>query len=139
MNKKTSSGAIAEKLFEMWASGNWVMERTQPETKVVYIGNKPTVIHLKSKGQPDYTGYEMCQVGVQKIPIFRAVEVKEAIGNSMPCCRLGSMKDTRSQNYWMSRHEPSLCCFVFVLWSDNTYELFKWKEKGSYKKGCGFK
>lgn len=133
-------GKAGESSAEYWFKINgWEMERHQSPNRLVNFGSKTIIVPLKSTGIPDYTGYENCIINSVSIPIYRAVECKEAVGETMPCSRLGNMKNTCSQNYWMSRHNPSISCFVYILWSDGTPEMHKWKPKGSYKKGSGIK
>jgi hypothetical protein len=129
-----SQGSVGEQLAEQWFRENgWIMVRTQPETRVVYL-NKPTVINCRGGGGvADYTGYECVQIGPTKYPLYRAVEVKEVRGNTMPASRL-----EKDQRDWMAKIDPR-CAFVGICWADNpiAFELFKFIPKGSFKKGCG--
>jgi hypothetical protein len=144
MNK---SGTTGEKYAELlFRSMGWVMERHQPATRVIPIKGKPVAIPCKSTGVPDYTGYELCQVHEYQLPLYRACEVKEAYGDTLPCSRLGESApplDARkgaSQNWWFSQIDQQ-CAFVCVVWMSGELdaELFKWKPSGSYKRGEGLK
>jgi hypothetical protein len=110
------------------------MVRTQPETKVVYINGKPTVIHCKNKdGVPDFTGYHPIIYGLSEaVPIYTACEVKEAAGDSMVASRLS----IEQRKYMLAL--PVLCSFVGIWWSSwGVFEVFKFQYCGSYKKGTG--
>jgi len=131
---RNSNGKPGEQLALVWfAQHNWRMFRSQPPTRNIMIKGRFSTILCKSDGIPDYMGYELVQIGSQLIPVFRAVEVKEAHGDTMPCSRLGSLTDPTSQNSWMSGIDHR-CCFIAIYWIDcRCLNVYKWKVKGSYK------
>jgi penicillin-binding protein-related factor A (putative recombinase) len=129
-----STGKTGERIAEMWFKSNgWKMFRHQPETKTVYLkGRGLTTIQCRSDGVSDYTGYENVQLFNGIFPIYRACEVKEAHGNSMPCSRL-----KEEQRDWLNAIDQR-SAFVGVVWmEDVTFELFRFKYTGSYKRGEG--
>lgn len=129
---KNSQGKTGERIAEIWfRETGWKMNRHQPETKTVYLkGRGPTVIQCRTSGVPDYTGYEPVQLFNSIFPVYRACEVKEAEGRSMPCSRLKV-----EQRDWMNAIDQR-SAFVGILWLvDMTFELFRFKYTGSYKKG----
>ena len=127
-----NNGTVGEQVAEAWFRRNgWVMERHQPPTRVVYVRGRPTVIHEKSDGVADYTGYDYYPCGCGDVyPVYRACEVKEATGLSMPASRL-----TKEQRAWMASR-PLGTAFVAVVWMDGNpaCEVFPFVGKGSYKR-----
>ena len=80
----------------------------------------------------DYVGFERSDRTVWQ-PQFRACEVKEASGNSMPHSRLSDEQRTYMENL------PAGCGFVGILWPDN-FEIFPYTSgRGSYNRGEGLK
>lgn len=130
-----SDGKIGESLAEYYfRSIGWKLFRHQPRTVIARKGGRPFTIQCRSDGVPDFTGYEMVQVGPQLLPIYRACEVKEAHGSSMPASRVRP-----DQRRWLRDCNP-VSAFVMVVWMDGrqpTPELFRPIEKGSYKRGEG--
>lgn len=130
-----STGKTGEKLAELsYRQLGWTMQRHQPETKVIWFKGNPKTIQCRSDGVSDYTGYEEVQIFNDKFPIYRACEVKEASGDSMPCSRLD-----KAQRKWLANIDQR-SSFVGVAWMENmAFELFRFKPNGSYKKGEGVK
>jgi len=134
--KNSNAGKFGETLFEIWARQHgWHMERHQPPMKIIAVDYRPIMVPLKSQGVADYTGYSIVTYGKNglSVPFYRAVEVKEATGDTMPCSRLN-----KDQREWMSSIDQR-CALVAVCWIDGnpTIELFNFKNKGSYRKGKG--
>lgn len=102
------------------------MFRTQPATRVVYAGGKPTIINCGTGGIADYTGY----YNDDSWALFVACEVKEASGPTMPASRL-----SKAQRDWMDAL-PAQCAKVCVVWPHDV-EVFAYTRRGSYKAGCG--
>lgn len=131
--KRLQSGQQGERMAEQWFVNNgWHMVRTQPAIQI--LGTKPgklygrifTVRMIGKGGVPDYTGYVYAREGAQ----YQACEVKEAVGDSMPCSRLYS--DQRA----FMKALPYECAWVGVWWVDHQqFEMFPFKERGAYKRG----
>lgn len=129
-----SSGKTGERIAEIWfREHGWKMFRHQPETKTVYLKGKGlTTIQCRSDGVADYTGYEIIKFLNSVLPMYRACEVKEAFGDTMPCSRLG-----KAQRDWMAAIDFR-SAFVGVLWMDvMVFEIFRFHPKGSYQRGQG--
>jgi hypothetical protein len=126
----SNNGTVGEQVAEAWFRRNgWVMERHQPPTRVVYVKGRPTVVHERSNGVADYTGYQWLDSCM--VPEYRACEVKEVYGsNSMPASRL-----SKEQRAWMETR-PQGTAFVAVVWMDGnpTCEVFPFVDKWSYKR-----
>ncbi len=137
MSKQQSNGTLGEQLAELWfRQHGWVMFRTQPPTKVVYVKGKPTVINCDNGGIADYTGYVVHTRWTNIVaPYYIAVEVKEAHGKSMPASRLN-----RKQRDWMTAL-PEGCAYVAVVWVDGNpwCEVFPFVARGPYRQGGGWK
>jgi hypothetical protein len=136
-------GKAGELAAEYWFKKHgWAMYRTQPPMEIVGILTGPMVSALSrffnrlsfyghmvigrmgKGGIVDYTGHEGA--------IYRACEVKEAVGASMPASRLD-----KGQREFLSG-VPTNCAFVGILWTDySLFEIFPYLPKGSYKKGEG--
>lgn len=135
--KKQSDGSTGEQAAVLWFKRNgWVMERHQPPTRVIWKDKKPIVIQCKSQGVADYTGYGLFAINdFGTVAIYRACEVKESHGGTMPCSTLD--KDQRD---WMDQR-PFGTAFVGIMWMDGKcfFETFNYQRTGSYKKGSGNK
>jgi hypothetical protein len=121
-----STGTTGEKLAELWFQAHgWRMFRTQPATRVIWQKGKPIIINCGKGGIADYTGY--C-IGYSGATLYRACEVKEAEGESMPASRL-----SKDQRAWMESLPPA-CAYVIVVWMDGNIkaECFPFVSKGSY-------
>ena len=125
---KQSNGTTGEREFERWSGLNgWVMFRHTPSTRVVYGSSGPKIVFVE-KATPDYTGFLAISYA------YRAVEVKEASGDTMPCSRLTKRQRERMKAL------PEGLGFVAVCWMDgsrNGIEIFCFKEAGSYKRSEG--
>ena len=150
--KRLQSGKVGELAAERWfAENGWKMIRTQPPVTILGMVSQPMIGVLKrfiprlaafghiviarmgKGGVPDYTGY---QAKIQRGSYvddngtaYRAVEVKEAKGDSMHASRLD-----KAQREFMSclPHESA---WVGIWWEDHqqfTMHLFS-NERGSYK------
>lgn len=127
--RKQSDGTTGERIAEIFFRDIGLkMFRHQPSTKVVKIRGKLFVVYERSDGIADYTGYDDSVYNR-----FVACEVKECKGVSMPCSRL-----EENQRNWLSRL-PEKSAYVGVCWmtSPITFEMFRFKPRGSYKKGAG--
>lgn len=128
MSRTTSNGSIGENLVRHWFNRHgWRMHRHQPPTRVVTVRGKPVIVPCESDGVFDYSGYQMSTAQ------YRAVEVKEAHGDSMEASRL-----TKQQRNWGAQL-PSGCAWVAVCWMDGSLgiEVFPFVTRGAYKRGCG--
>lgn len=133
-------GGHGEMAAEIWFRKNkWNMVRTQPPVTILGMVKPNMVMALKrfiprlaafghmviarlgKGGVPDYTG---CYLA-----FYRACEVKEAKGDTMPASRLD-----KAQRDFMSAL-PVGCSWVGILWDDGTFEMFPYVSQGSYKKG----
>lgn len=101
------------------------------------------IARLHRGGVPDFTGYEdvflkrwddtlrqwVKDNRGQSIPVYRACEVKEAIGDTMPASRLD-----KKQRAFMSSL-PAGCAWVGVFWMDTQkFSVYPFVSKGSYKR-----
>jgi hypothetical protein len=137
------SGEAGEKAFEYWAKlHGWHMSRSQPPCKILAIMNPAMIASIKrfsprlaafghmviarlgKGGIADFTGYQDCPG-----PNYRAVEVKEVAGDTMPASRL----DKAQREFLGSL--PDNSAYVGILWQDGLFEVHPFIEKGSYKKG----
>lgn len=142
--RRLQSGQQGEIAAERWFLNNgWQMFRTQPAINI--LGSKPgarygrifTVCMVGRGGVPDYTGYLYDYPDSKFSPIeagygalYRAVEVKESAGSTMPASRLD-----KAQREFMAKL-PGRCAWVGVWWVDHQqFEMFPFKAKGSYKRG----
>lgn len=143
-------GEIGERQAEQWFLNNgWHMTRTQPPVTILGIVTPSMIAVIKrfiprlaafgymviarmgKGGVADYTGYEVEEqsqtYGPQ--PVYRACEVKEASGNSMPCSRLD-----KAQREFMDLL-PEGCAWVGVFWADTgKFTMHPYQSKGSYKR-----
>jgi hypothetical protein len=141
-NGRLQSGQRGEKSAESWFLANgWFMVRTQPPITILGMVTRPilsatrrvfprmalfghmVIARLGKGGVPDYTGY-FFEKGV---PVYVAMEVKEANDSTMPASRLD-----KAQREFM-RLLPKGCAFVGILWESEAFEVFPFIEKGSYK------
>jgi hypothetical protein len=142
-------------MAEQWFLNNgWSMVRTQPAVTILgmvtpslvavlrrfiprlsYFGHM-VIARLGKGGAPDYTGYQyfskhhFSMVAPEWRPAseYRACEVKEASGNSMPASRLDV-----SQRAFLSAL-PVGCAFVGIFWLDHSkFTVHKFIEKGAYR------
>jgi len=141
--KKPSNGKAGEKAAEWWFRQNgWVMFRTQPETRTIYITvikfgkqvKMPVQILVKdSGGIADFTGYKHQTGGCMvACPLYKACEVKEADDNKMPYSRIEP-----DQRDWLEKL-PEECRYVGIFWRDhNEFKMYKYvcrsAGRGSYK------
>ena len=103
-------GKAGEKALEyLFNKLNWIMFRTQPETKTVWYKGKPKIVNSGRGGIADYTGYKNQLSG---IPVYIACEVKEANGTSMPASRLKP-----AQRKWLAVL-PEGSAYVGIFWMD---------------------
>jgi hypothetical protein len=131
-----SSGKTGEAMAEYFFKEiGWKMFRHQPRTVIASRGGKGFTIQCRSDGVPDLTGYEEKIIGSQSIALYRACEVKEAHGDTMPASRVRD-----DQRRWLSAI-PFMSAFIAIAWMDGQprIELFRPIEKGSYKRGQGLK
>ena len=130
MSKRKSSDGTAGETAALYHFRliNWTMIRSQPEARIIKaLGKGKYIVVFKNGGIADYIGYN-------DYGQYRACEVKEATGNSMPASRLDI-----NQRFWMAAQRKG-SAFVGIYWTDaGEFELFRFKEKGSYKKGKGLK
>lgn len=151
-SRRLQNGQAGERAAEMWFANNgWRMVRTQPPMMILgmitpslmvvlrrfiprlaYFGHM-VIARMGKGGVPDYTGYEWRKVGGQDVlddsAEYRAVEVKEAQGDSMPASRLD-----KAQREFMAAL-PAGCAYVGILWMDTgKFTMHEFKEKGSYKR-----
>ena len=157
-NRRLQSGQVGERMAEQWFANNgWHMVRTQPPVTILgmltpaMVGILKRVIprlahfghmviaRLGKGGVPDYTGYfypayfddrSKSWVHYDKIaPIYRACEVKEAAGDTMPASRLD--KDQRDY----MRKLPKGCAWTGIFWTDTgQLTMHEFIEKGAYKR-----
>lgn len=104
------------------------------------------IARMGKGGVPDYTGFEdvflkrwddtlrqwVKDNSGASIPVYRACEVKEASGDSMPASRL----DKEQRDFMAAL--PAGSAWVGVFFNDTQkFEMFPFIEKGSYKRGMG--
>jgi hypothetical protein len=129
-----SNGKTGETMAEYFFKKiGWKMFRHQPRTVIARSNGKPFTIQCRSDGVADFTGFENIMIGQQMIPIYRACEIKEAHGDTMPASRV-----RKEQRDWLIM-TPFMCAYIAICWLDGQpkIELFRPIEKGSYKKGEG--
>jgi len=148
-NRRLQNGQVGEIAAERWFLNNgWKMVRTQPPVTILCMVTPPMITLLKrftfsprlaafghmviarmgKGGVPDYTGFAFKE-GLSEAH-YRACEVKEATGNSMPASRLD-----KEQRAFLS-YLPGGCAWVGIFWTDTQkFEMFPFVEKGSYKRG----
>jgi hypothetical protein len=83
-----------------------------------------TVRMIGRGGVPDFTGFHL----IRMTPLYRACEVKEAHGDTMPASRLD-----KAQREFMAAL-PVECAWVGILWDDGQFSMHPFIEKGSYKR-----
>lgn len=128
-----SQGKAGEQAARYWFNTRrptWCMEKIPAGTKALPGGR--VIYQAGSARLPDYLGWTMPPEYLE-VPVFRACEVKEAKGDSMPASRLSP----QLREYM--RACPLGTAWVFVLWSDGLGEGFPFQDSGSYKKGFGIK
>ena len=130
-----SNGRAGEEAARIWfARHGWHMTKTEPAVKNLGpVFGKPGQFRAvyTASGTPDYLGYVMATDGV---PRFRAVEAKEAHGDSWPASKL-----TPAQRAFMATL-PAGCAHVYILWDDGgAGEMYPFTARGSYKRGQGVK
>ena len=135
-----SNGRAGEEAARIWfACHGWYMTKTEPAVKnlgpVFGKAGQFRAVYTAS-GTPDFLGYALvdrCGHGAT-IPYFRAVEVKEAHGDSWPASKL-----TLAQRTFMATL-PAGCAHVYILWDDGgAGEMYPFTARGSYKRGQGVK
>lgn len=144
-SRRLQNGQAGEMAAQNWFINNgWEMIRTQPPVTILGMITPPLVAVLRQfiprlayfghmviarmgkGGAPDYTGFANFAPG---FPIYRAVEVKEAAGDSMPASRLD-----KAQRDFMAAL-PGQCAWVGILWVDTgKFTMHEFREKGSYKR-----
>ena len=140
------NGQVGERMAEQWfLNHGWKMFRTQPPVTILGMLTLPMVRILKpfiprlaafghmviarmgKGGIPDFTGFAFKE-GLSEAH-YRAVEVKEASGDSMPASRLD-----KAQRSFMS-YLPGGCAWVGIFWRDTgKFTMHEFLEKGSYKR-----
>lgn len=131
-----TSGKTGETIAEYYFKQiGWKMFRHQPRTVIATKKGKTFMLSCRSDGVPDFTGYEIKEIGAESVAFYHACEVKEAHGDTMPASRVRP-----EQRQWLSQI-PAMSAFIAVVWLDGqpVVELFKPIEKGSYKRGEGVK
>ena len=126
-----SNGAAGERAAEYWfAAHGWQMWKVPPDVRVCGQTGRPGVFlaAFKAGGMPDFMGLLPGYEPGEGVNQFRACEVKECNTDSMPASRL-----SKSQREFMSAL-PDGTAFVGILWRDGTFEMFRFVNKGSYKK-----
>lgn len=132
-------GEAGEYAATIWfRQHGWDMVRTQPPITIlgmltpVMVGvlkrfiprlasfGHMVIARMEAGGIADFTG----RLGTE----YRACEVKEASGKSMPASRLAP-----EQRAFLATL-PTGCAWVGVLWSDGKFQVFPFIEKGSYKR-----
>lgn len=139
-----SQGVAGEIAAQVWFRRHgWIMFRSQPEAQVLAVLTPETLrslrpffrrlagwghlvlARLNRGGIADFTG-------CTKQGEYRACEVKEACGPSMPASRL------RVQQRDWFRQIPPNSRYVGILWTDRgVFEVFPFCERGSYRAGEG--
>ena len=118
-----STGEAAELAAQFWfRSHGWQMDRSQPATRRVWRDGKAVIVPDGKRGTGifDYTG--------NVHGFYRAVEVKEASGESMPASRL-----SKAQREWGASRPPGTA-FVLILWVDRrVLTLHPFKREGAYR------
>jgi hypothetical protein len=147
---------MGELAAERWfADHGWHMVRTQPPVKILgmispamayalkrFIPRLATFGHmvvarLEKGGQPDYTGY--CVVIRRADPAndnmdswdgsYRACEVKECAGDSMPASRL----DKEQRAFMIAL--PKGCAWTGIFWIDTQkFTMHEFLDKGAYRR-----
>jgi hypothetical protein len=144
MANRLQRGQVGEMAAQYWfKKHDWKMIRTQPATTIIGILQPHMVVMLSrfiprlsyfghmviarmgKGGAPDFTGY--CGQSMK----YKACEVKEVTGDTMPASRLD-----KAQRAFMDQL-PEGSAFVGVLWRTGLFEVFPYKSKGSYKHGEG--
>lgn len=129
---RLQSGKAGEMAAERYFLNNgWKMIRTQPEIQILGVapgrrfGTVFTCRMIGRGGTPDYMGYD---ANSQKHE-YRACEVKECTGASMPASRLD-----REQRAFLSAL-PANTAWVGILWTDTQkFSIHPFIKKGSYKR-----
>ena len=143
MNRRLKQpGQAGELAAQQWFLNNgWTMFRTQPAVEILGVakgrrfGNIFTVRMVGRGGIPDFIGYSdalLVTISGNSAPEcmmrFRACEVKEASGSSMPCSRLD-----KEQRAFMDKL-PEGCAWVGVLWVDHgKFTMHPYKKSGKYE------
>lgn len=115
------AGELAARLY--FNKMNWVMQRTQPEARIIRaLGKGQFVVVFSRGGVADFTGFN-------NDGEYVACEVKEASGDSMQCSVLD-----RDQRMWMASI-PACCAWVGIYWTDHgEFRVYPFKNEGSYKR-----
>lgn len=142
-------------------NNGWHMVRTQPPVTILHMLTPAAVgalrrfiprlaafghmviARLGRGGAADYTGYK--DVGIMRndghgnewkdtentIPLYRACEVKEAAGDSMPASRLD-----KAQRAFLAAL-PAGCAHVGIFWKETgKFTMHLFIPKGAYKRPC---
>lgn len=142
--KPIRKGSIGETIAEReFAHRGWTMFRTQPATEVVKVLTPAILADIKRR-LPQYFGHlswghiAVCRIlgggiadytGYDDDGNYLACEVKEAIGNTMPCSCLD-----KKQRAWMG-NLPAGAAWVAIWWRDRgRMQIEPYKKEGSYKK-----
>lgn len=131
---KRSTGKAGEAAAEIWfARHDWQMYKVPPDVRVCGQTGRPGVFlaAFKAGGRPDFMGLVPSYQPYEGVNVFRAVEAKEAHGDSWPASKL-----SKAQREFMAGLPPGTA-FVSLLWDDGSTEMFPFIGKGSYKKGEG--
>ena len=142
---KLKRGEVGERMAEQWfLNHGWRMVRTQPAATILAIVSPLMTIMLGKfiprlanyghmviarmgrGGVADYTGYWHIWSG--PLTEYRACEVKEASGETMPASRLD-----KPQRVFL-KSLPDKCAYVGIFWTDiQKFKIYPFIDSGSYK------
>lgn len=133
MIRRPSNGEAGEAAaLAYFESIGWRMEKTPPPFKV--MGRFAGYLYgfFRSKGAPDFQGYRPHDGQL----LYRAVEVKEADGDTFPAS--GLKREQRARLEVIEADAPGHA-LVGIFWRDcGIFELFKYRHgRGSYVRGEG--
>lgn len=123
-NKKGILGT--KKAKEFFKENGWTMFKVEPESRTIGRARHGFIIsYVDNIGIPDF-------LGTDSEGSFCGVEVKAAPNDwkRFPCSYV-----SKSQREFMNK--APMPCFVGIFWSDQSFEIFDFKAKGSYRKGSG--
>lgn len=125
MNKGNRGTKVAKQWFK---EHSWEMIKVEPEFRIITNTFKGMIIKFtgEGKGLPDFLGTPPSS------SIMVACEVKAAPKDwvRFPC----SWVKPYQRKYI---EEASFTTFIGIMWEDESFEIYDYKPRGSYKKGEG--
>ena len=126
MNSVKKGNLGTKRAKDYFNKNGWTMFKVEPESRVIGKARRGFIItYTDNLGIPDF-------LGVTPEDQFCGVEVKAAPNDwiRFPCSYV-----SKAQRSFMEK--APMPCFIGILWSDQTFEVFNFKPKGSYRKGKG--